>query len=291
MRIHSTLVLLSAVALLSACHPDGDGNAAFDQDGVSLAVFSVSPDRQVRFSRGNLQYQPSTGQWRLAEAQYHYADEANGSIAPDAAVWIDLFGWGTSGWNSGAVAYQPYCTSTDYYDYYPGTSHTNSLEGHFEQADWGRYNSVGGTPRGFWRTLTAREWAYLLEQRPMAEAKRGVATIVGVCSGLVILPDNWRQPDNIVFNTSLTAVFDDYSANYYTTGQWGQMEQAGAIFLPAAGCRVGTALYSMGQGGDYWSATAGGDRTAYALSFFGHRVVPDAQEDRSKGFSVRLVTD
>ena len=39
-------------------------------DGAINSLFSVSDDLQVRFSRGNLQYQASTNTWRFAENQY-----------------------------------------------------------------------------------------------------------------------------------------------------------------------------------------------------------------------------
>ena len=84
---------------------DGYRPGGFGASGASTHLFSVSETKRVRFSRGNLQYNPSLGVWRFALRQYHYVCQDNANIAADYDGWIDLFGWGTSGWNSGATAY------------------------------------------------------------------------------------------------------------------------------------------------------------------------------------------
>lgn len=97
-----------------------------------LEPFSVAPGRQVFFSPGNLQYNAAAGThqcaegttqpgtWRFAEHQWDYIGSDNTNISASYNGWIDLFGWGTSGWNSGANAYQPYVTNTITTDYAPG---------------------------------------------------------------------------------------------------------------------------------------------------------------------------
>lgn len=50
-------------------------------EGVLPGLFSVSEGRQVRFSKGNLQYQASTGTWRFAEHQYDYVGRDNEKIS------------------------------------------------------------------------------------------------------------------------------------------------------------------------------------------------------------------
>lgn len=59
------------------------------------AAFSVSADKQVVFSAGNLQYHPANDEWRFAENQYDYIGAANGNIAADYDGWIDSFSWST----------------------------------------------------------------------------------------------------------------------------------------------------------------------------------------------------
>lgn len=71
-------------------------------------AFSVSPNKLVYFSKGNLQYQASTNTWRFAENQWDYVGDAtegnvymddvkcnNSYISQTYNGWIDLFGWGT----------------------------------------------------------------------------------------------------------------------------------------------------------------------------------------------------
>ena len=85
---------------------------------------------QVVFSQGNLQYQASTNTWRFAEHQYDFVGNdakgnvyigetkcSNKQISATYSGWIDLFGFGTSGWNGGQSAYQPWSTSTNAANY------------------------------------------------------------------------------------------------------------------------------------------------------------------------------
>ena len=70
------------------------------------------------------------------------------------------------------------------------------------------------------------------------------------------------------------------------------METAGAVFLPAAGVRGGTSVYSVGIDGHYWSSTPYSSNVSYACSlYFGSGNVGPAGYDylRILGFSVRLV--
>lgn len=76
--------------------------------GETPGLFSVSSTKTVSFSKGNLQYKASDNTWRFAEHQYDYIGSENNAISSTNSNYIDLFGWGTSGWNSGATCYQPY---------------------------------------------------------------------------------------------------------------------------------------------------------------------------------------
>jgi hypothetical protein len=125
-------ILSLSVALLMACVAfaqnitDFYRPGGFDYNGASIKTFSVSDTTSVQFSRGNLQYNAALDKWRFALRQYDFAcgDNANASETYDG--WIDLFGWGTSGWNSGATAYQPWATNTTSAVYYPGGSYDNN---------------------------------------------------------------------------------------------------------------------------------------------------------------------
>ncbi|MBP5371745.1 MAG: hypothetical protein J6Y55_07475 [Bacteroidales bacterium] len=256
--------------------------------GTIEFAFSVSADKKVYFSQGNLQYQASTGTWRFAEHQYDIIGSDNSNISSSYSGWIDLFGWGTSGWNSGANAYQPYSTSTSYSDYYPGGDYTNNLTGSYANADWGVYNKIsnGGNQAGLWRTLTDDEWQYLISGRAQASRLMGQGRVNNV-NGLILLPDGWETPSSVKF----TYDPGNYSTNVYSLDEWTVMESYGAVFLPAAGSRYGTDVYYVGSYGDYWSSSAYDNYDASVLYFGSGNVGTGSYGDRGIGQSVRLVQD
>ncbi len=263
-------------------------------DGALPGAFSVSATQQVHFSQGNLQYQASTNTWRFAEHQYDYVGSANSNISSTYSGWIDLFGWGTSGWNSGANCYHPWSISTTNSDYYPGGSNSNGLTGANAEADWAWHNAIsnGGNATHQWRTLTSAEWDYLLNTRADAASKRGTGNIDGV-GGLIILPDNWALPSGCPqFNPGFASRDWDWTHNSYTLAQWAQMEATGAVFLPAAGYRSGTSVYNDTRyvGHHYWSSTPSSGNGACNLFLFGNSL---GLSDYFCyfGFSVRPVQD
>ena len=219
------------------------------QGAEGLGPFSVSATTKVVFSPGNLQFNAAQGEhqcadgtkqkgtWRFAEHQWDYIGNNNSQISSSYSGWIDLFGWGTSGWSSGAKAYQPYSTSTSYSDYYPGNNSSNNLTGAYANADWGVYNQIGGDTPGTWRTLTMDEWVYLFHGRSNYANLFGLGTVNGV-QGTIILPDDWVLPSGLTFNPSTgkgllwsstyynNSSGNNFSHNTYTSAQWSQMEQA-----------------------------------------------------------------
>jgi len=243
--------VVTAQRITDSYHPGG-----FDGVGASYKTFSVSDTSMVRFSRGNLQYNPALNKWRFALRQYFYVCSDNANIAQDYDGWIDLFGWGTSGWNSGAVAYQPWATNEDDSDYYPGGSFENDLTGAYANADWGMYNRIenGGQCSGMWRVLTKDEWNYLLGHNVIRQGKHGLATIGGLYKGMVILPDEWTLPVGIDFFSDYEQGYE-FSNNQYTYAEWENMQSAGAIFLPASGDRWETDLFLDETHGCYWAST------------------------------------
>lgn len=278
-----TVLVLAVAAMAQA--PQKMNFQALVRDGYIQAAFSVSDSKQVYFSQGNLQYQASTNTWRFAEHQYDMIGSDNSNISSSCSGWIDLFGWGTSGWNSGANAYQPYSTSKNPRDYYPGGGYTNNLTGTYANADWGVYNKIsnGGNQAGLWRTLTKDEWQYLISGRAQASRLMGQGRVDNV-NGLILLPDGWETPSSVKFTYDPV----NYSTNVYSLDEWTVMESYGAVFLPAAGYRDGADVYSVGSDGYYWSSSAYDDNYAYCLYFDGSYV--DAGNDyRDFGQSVRLV--
>lgn len=262
--------------------------AGFDENGASEALFSVGENTQVRFSRGNLQYQASTGTWRFAERQYVYVGEGNINLSETYDGWIDLFGWGTSGWESGANAYQPWDTTVEPTDYFPGGSMSNNLTGDYAEADWAWHNAIknGGDQPHMWRTLTEAEWKYLFATRPGATEKRGVAT-VGDIYGKVLLPDNWVLPEGVTFTSGRD---NGWETNQYTLSEWEKMEQAGAIFLPAAGSREGVICPQGTPNGEYWTASMHESYSCVAM-VFNNEMLSVGWVARYTGCSVRPVMD
>ena len=245
--------------------------------GVLPGLFSIAPGTQVHFSSGNMQYTTegthavvggtSEGTWRFAPNQYDYVGTGNTNIGSTYKGWIDLFGWGTSGWNSGVnnnngYKYMPYSYGGMTGSIYGPGEH--DLTGNYSNADWAVYNAIsnGGNQPRKWRCLTKDEWMYLTTGRANYDTKRGSGTVNGV-GGQIFLPDNWQQPDGCpVFNPSYADAVNEWGPNTYTAAQWARMEANGAIFLPASGRRAGNAVTYVGLRGGYWSTTASGDANA-----------------------------
>ncbi len=242
--------------------------------------FSISETRRVVFSPGNLQYQASTKKWRFAEGQWQCIGGDNANISSKYSGWVDLFGWST---NAGAAAFGV-STSTKNEDY----------SGDF--VDWG-INQIGDDVPNMWRTLKYREWRYLVFDRPNAPSLRGIAQVNGV-NGLILLPDEWVCPSGVNFKSGFHSedgkeYFADYQS--FSLDEWMLLEDAGAVFLPAGGCRIGTTIVSEYLGGIYWSSSdviyVGRDynRADYICFYSNDSYVTGAFCEY--GLSVRLVKD
>ena len=202
---------------------------------------------------------------------------ANSNISNIYNGYIDLFGWGTSGYDNK----HPYMTSTTNADYGDGT---NNIAG--TNYDWGQNCLISnGGERGDWRTLTASEWTYIFKNRPSASNLYSTATVVGM-PGVVVLPDAWQLPEGVVFSPRAA----DYTTNTYDAAIWAKMEEAGALFLPAAGYRSGTTIGAVGEQAIYWSATSASANQASSVYFAASKVMTAYSAARSYGASVRLVS-
>lgn len=303
--------------------------------------FSVSNSHSVRMARGNLQWSATggtnsatvhtarngvsqPGSWRFAPEQWRIIGAANGNIDTNYSGWIDLFGWGTSGYhNSGDTCnahYQPYATSVasvnatyNMYGYGPSAFMADaSLTGTSENYDWGMFNPISdvrsGTTdtAGTWRTLSQTEWDYLLNTRTTATTVSGtparfVAALidtnvndgyhydsVNAVQGIILFPDS----------TGAITMFGDgvwgsvNGGNAVTTCSyldWKAMEYAGCVFLPNTGSRDGNMFGSNGMG-CYWASTYETVGTAYLTLFVGTRVVMSSFL-RYSGAAVRLASD
>lgn len=260
-------------------------------EGALPGLFSIAEGRQVLFSKGNLQYQASTGIWRFAEHQYDFIGKDNEKISETYDGWIDLFGWATSGYDHGAVNWQPWSgnevaqSNALHYAYGKATCHLYNEDG---RADWG-YNAIsnGGNRENQWRTPSKEEWVYLLFARNTASGIRFAKAIVNEIPGLVLLPDNWK-----VTAYQLNSVNDadvGFGANVIGLSDWQHvLEPAGVVFLPIAGARTIDGVFM--DLGCYHSSSAGsGD--AFGVGFGKIGIVIRATGHRGDGLSVRLVQD
>ena len=260
-------------------------------------TINASGDK-VYFSRGNLQYKASTNTWRFAENQWDYVGEDNSNISPTYNDWIDLFGWGTSGYNHGAVCYQPWSTSQTNSDYYAYGQYNYNLYDQTGQADWG-YNPIsnGGNTTNTWRTLTGGgngEWKYILNTRSAstvngtANARYAKAKVNNV-QGVILFPDIYTHPSGVAQPVGINDTGNTcWNGNNYSATDFGWMEQNGAVFLPAAGNCWGTSVYYVGSYGDYWSASYKDSNYARYL-YFSSGYFDRNSIDRCYGLSVRLV--
>ncbi|MBQ9864411.1 MAG: hypothetical protein IJM33_03625 [Bacteroidales bacterium] len=69
------------------------------------------------------------------------------------------------------------------------------------------------------------------------------------------------------------------------------MEAAGAVFLPAAGFRVGTDARDVGYYGDYWSSTPLDRSHVSRMMFYSNYLYATVGNSRYVGYSVRPVRD
>ena len=244
---------------------------------------------QVRFSQGNLQYigSSSTPYWKFAEKQWEALGN-NGQFSTNQNADRDLFGWGTSGYNHGAVCYQPWSTSTISSDYYAYGNNFRDLNNSTGQADWG-YNAIrngGNQENSGWRTLTREEWKYIFNERNTTSGIRFAMGNVNGVDGVILLPDNWVASTYSL--TGANVYFGYFLDNIISATDWTTILEAnGAVFLPKTVGRDGT---SITTNCNYWSSTHSDSQSAYSV-YFGNNYIGfnNTINNRSTGNVVRLV--
>ena len=253
-----TLALAAlTIGLLGSCKKDNGPKTPKLPEGALSGIFSVSADKKVYFSKGNLvatiDNSGAPTAWKFAANQYDYIGNAiaNNSIGSTAGD-IDLFGWSTST-NGGT-------STTDNYGIKTSTTGSDYSGGFY---DWGKAVGDGNT----WRTLSNDEWTYLFTNH-----SKKWATVNGV-TGYVIAPDG--------FAGTLSDTYAD-DAELATAGN--------LVFLPAAGYRDGSSVSDVGVCGLYWSSTAYDIGDAHSVGFDSSGVSPDGGY-RNFGFSVRLIAE
>ena len=238
--------------------------------------FSVSANTKVKFSKGNLYYDGSA--FHFETNQLSFANAWNASH-------VSHFFWSKSAPVAYAGSYSASGTSTSDVFFTNATQTTASSS--FQ---------VDGEEACTWRTLSSNEWVYLMTTRTAStinetsNARFAEVKVNGVC-GMMLFPDTFTWPEGVTTNQPST--FNTKSSTWndvdYSTTDFGKLESAGVVFLPAAGYRVGTAMKEVGSKGCYWSSTPNGTGQAYYLDFILPNANPSSFMNRLAGSSVRLV--
>lgn len=280
------LTLITALAILFSLCACTNVNKA----ETPLHAFSVGEGEYVYFASGNLQYNPSLKQWRFAENAYDFIGKDNELAAADYEGYLDLFGWGANGLSG----VEPYSTFYDNSVY--GNGHNSIADTEYDFAV--AYNKQTGEN---WRMLTHDEIHYLLMYRENAEKLFGYATIDGV-KGLLLLPDDWKCPEDVEFTPSVDFGFENqynwyytigdkenYTYNIFTSEDFEKIEAAGGVFLPASGLRYENVCTWAGESGHYWTSSNYGKDYSNCFCLFEQDLFPEGNFDRSCGLSIRLI--
>ena len=163
------------IRLDSIIYCEADGNYS----DIYLNDFNKS------ISGTNLQYKAyPSGTWQFAPNQWNRVGTFNSNISPSYSGWIDLFGWG-----SGA-----------------DPTNTGTIN---EFIDWGENQILcnGEIVSGPWRTLLKEEWDYVLHGRHAStingvEDARYVKAKVNDVRGVILFPDEYEHPDEILIQTN-----------------------------------------------------------------------------------------
>ena len=166
------------------------------------------------------------------------------------------------------------------------------MTGDYINSDWGYYNSIsnGGAQNHQWRTplfdYQNNEWDYVFNLRNTPSGIRFAKAQVADVDGIILLPDTWISAYYTLNNTNQSEA--SFNSNVISSSSWNSVFQThGAVFLPAAGNRLGT-LVNGPILGHYWT-TAGGGSCAASLDFDNTHLAPNGAWGRQNGFSVRLI--
>lgn len=269
----------------------------------NVGVFSVSATKKVVFAPGNLQWLNDTvvshstasngtndyqkGRWRFADHQYDIKGKAGTGTCGETGELIDLFGWGTSGYDN-----------TKPYDVNTFSSCWRGIQ--LTEYDWGFFNTIynpktrTNDPYGTWHTLDGDEWNYLFYSRSgwsynMVKIKFPNNSTV---SGVLIYPDGWIEETwqsgwTVNNNTAVEMSKTDFES----------AEAKGCAFLPAAGVYsyIDSSYSEIGKEGYYWCSESDGETLARMLrfysKFFSGGILVGNGVKKNRGQAVRLARE
>ena len=273
-----------------------------------IGVFSVAEGKTISFAPGNLQFNAvqgshlradgttDKGTWRFAENQWDYVGEANNEkIAENYDGWMDLFGWGTSGYDNTAndpmaVFYQPWSTNKKSlanipkdstlncdsyeitgeceweYTYFTSSEENKNEYGYGPSQGMADESLVGTSAYYDWGVYNAignggnqtGSWRSLTraEWEYLLDTRKN-AQFLRSQATVNNVKGYVLLPDDFKKPSDITWSHqaNDWTTNTYSSEQWSALEALGAVFLPAAGYRDGSNVSGVGLGGYYWSAT------------------------------------
>lgn len=268
-------------------------------------TFRVSATQRVKFSPGNLQavirtaYSATNARWQFADRQFQYPSRANNDpYTANVDETVDLF-------------MQPESATGNYAFGIPWNSSYSPTTTNF--ADWGKHLDIypnsdeTSTPyaKNTYRTLTAEEWDYLLNTRPSggtvgnaigtarySKVILNVGGTTGSIRGMLIFPDGFTWTSDMGTPPIVNGEFYGY-LNQYTLAQFGAMEAAGVVFLPAAGYCYGNNgnFSSVDDFGYYWSSDDWSSDGGYSVQITSSSMTVPRPLTRAAAISVRLVRD
>lgn len=265
--------------------------ACFEENLVLGGVFTVANDdkgnvKKVRFTRGNLYQNGEQGKiiCKVEQLQYEFnsADYTSSDAHVSHFMWCNDIIYATN---------QLYLTSWD------------GQSPFFTEVDG--FTVSGFSKAGSCFALSEDEWNHLLTGRAASTVngttnaryfKGNIQKEDGISmNGMFIFPDVFTWPSSV---KTLPDEINEASSGYdntYTYNDFKRLQDAGIVFLPAAGFRSGnggnTIISNAGSFGCYWSASSLGGLSAFDLLFGSGNVNPNRSVARSRAQSVRLVTE
>lgn len=113
--------------------------------------------------------------------------------------------------------------------------------------------------------LSVDEWNYLLNTRGGETAKRFAHALVATVPGIILFPDGYTPPSNIIAEASINHTENDYTYtdNILSISQFYVLENAGCVFLPCVNYSTGDAS-TISDVGYYWTSET--NAIAYSLA-------------------------
>ena len=331
-------VMISAKIRISPQSTNVTSKGTFSVSDTKAVYFSKG-NLQATATNVDVTNKTATWTWGFADHQYSFvggshSDPLGTDFTPtgnnyvtNQEPWItqngtvDLFGWvGTRFRDDRIQGWAEYGICSGF----SSSTWSNFGEGESFMHEWG--SLIGEN----WFTLSSDEWNYLLYNRgkegyaPCSTLTEGgdparwfKAVVADIC-GIVIFPDDFTWPSNLEMKQGLVdnlgyalpklnnenASYSSENKYIITADEWLLLEDAGCVFLPAAGYRESfTSLVkdfsgvsdpsAYGPLGKYWSSNGPNDNSycAYALYISNSSARPlstPAYGRNDQGKSVRL---